>query len=136
MAFKNRLYPHLLPEDIDVWERFLSAYAHRFERFDYDVRIGEGRPAPPGTDEAIARMAIDLSQKRIDAVGHTADAIAIIEITKLAGLKAVGQLITYPILYAKTFNPTKPLIPILVTAELSPDIIPVLKAHNITYYVT
>ena len=135
MATKNRLYPHLMPQDIDTWERFLESHGAKFEYFLYDVRVGTGRPAPEGSSPEIAKMAIDLSQKRIDAVGFTADAIMCIEITSYAGLKAIGQLITYPILYAETYHPTLPVLPLLICTELSSDTLPVLKAYKIPYYV-
>jgi hypothetical protein len=124
-----------MPQDIDTWERFLQAYGSRFERFDYDLRVGKGRPTSQDESPEIQKMALDLSQKRIDAVGFTADAIMCIEITSYAGLKAIGQLITYPILYAETFSPTLPVLPLLVCTELSPDVLPALKAYKIPFYV-
>lgn len=135
MPGKNRLYPHLMPQDIDTWERFLEAYGSRFERFEYDVRVGKGRPAPDDQSDAIKKMAIDLSQKRIDVVAFTADAIMCIEITSNAGLKAIGQLITYPILYAETFKPTLPVLPLLICTDLDPDAQPALKAYKVPFYI-
>jgi hypothetical protein len=58
-----------------------------------------------------------------------------IEITSYAGLKAIGQLITYPLLYAETYKPTLPVLPLLICTELSSDTLPVLKAYKIPYYV-
>jgi hypothetical protein len=124
-----------MPQDIDTWERFLEAYGSRFNSFDYDVRVGKGRPAPEGSTPEIQKMAIDLSQKRIDAVAFTPDAIMCIEITSHAGLKAIGQLITYPLLYAETFHPTLPVLPLLICTDLSPDVQPALKAYKIPFYI-
>jgi hypothetical protein len=135
MANKNRLYPHLLPEDIALWERFLAQYSTQFQYFEYDVRVGEGRPADTSYPDNIRQMALDLSMRRIDAVGYTPSELYIIEITTSAGLKAVGQLITYPILYAQTYHPARPLHPLLVTADLQPDVLPALQTHAIDHIV-
>lgn len=80
-------------------------------------------------------MALDLSMRRIDAIGHTESELFIIEVTVSAGLKAIGQLITYPLLYQQTYNPTKPLHALLVTEALQPDVLPALERHRIDYLI-
>jgi hypothetical protein len=78
-------------------------------------------------------MALDLSMRRIDAVGFTAAGIICIEITKLAGLRAIGQLTTYPILYRQTFDPKQPVTSLLVAESLDSDIEPILIEKNLDY---
>ena len=73
--------------------------------------------------------------RRIDAVGYTTNELYIIEVTVSAGLKAIGQLITYPILYTETYHPTRPLHPLLITESLQPDVLPALEAHQIDYLI-
>lgn len=131
----NIKYPHLLPEDVPVWERYLDLYNSQYLRLEYDVRVGNGQPANPSLPANIQKMAIDLSQKRIDAVGWTEAAIHIIEITRRAGIKAIGQLTTYPVLYAQSFRAPLPLIPVLVCEELLPDIDPVIQRYNIKTFI-
>ena len=58
---------------------------------------------------------------RIDAVGYTQAGIYIIEITRRAGLKAIGQLESYPLLFKDKFNPRAKVIPYLVCEELKSD---------------
>jgi len=115
-------FPHLLPPDTPCWQRFLAAHQSEYLSFDYDVRVGFGRPVGDEFDDAMKKMAIDLSQRRIDAVGFKDDQIEIFEVTRLAGLKAIGQLITYPILYRMTYHPTLPLIPHLITEQIDTDL--------------
>lgn len=122
MSFKNRFFPHLLPDDIPVWERFLATFPDRYDRIEYDVRVGKGRPAPPDFEPNIKKMALDLTRRRIDAVGFTNRRIDIIEITRLVDIKTIGQLFTYPALYSQTFNPTLPLQTVLVAEELHTSI--------------
>ncbi len=123
MAFKNRYYPHLLPVDIPVWERYLALHKDLYDHIEYDVRVGTGREPGVSYPIHIRGMALNLSRRRIDAVGHTAQAITVIEITKRAGLKAIGQLMVYPILYQQSFEPTVPIKVLLVAEELNTDIL-------------
>ncbi len=122
MGSRNRLYPHLLEDDIDLWEEFLAEYGHQYNSFDYDVRVGKGRD--PGTivNEKFRKVGIELSKRRIDVVGFRTGATDIIEITLFADLKALGQLMVYPDLYKQTFQHNEPLIPILVCREIGPDV--------------
>jgi len=133
MTFKNRFYPHLLEEDIEVWERFLKMHAHEYTHFDYDVRVGIGRDPGAAYPENIRGMALKLSMRRIDAVGHKPGSLTIIEITTAAGLTAIGQLTTYPILYRETYNPTKLIDVLLVAESLQSDVQPALEANLIPY---
>jgi hypothetical protein len=135
MSVKNNLYPHLLPDDIEVWEAFLEKYRGQFNRFDYDVRVGKGRDPGAGYSEEIRKMGIDLSQRRIDAVGYTNTDIWIIEVTASAGLKAVGQLVSYPVLYTDMFHPALPLVPFLCCGGIQSDILPILLQKGIAYEV-
>lgn len=126
-------FPHLLPDDAALWQRFLDKNPTRFNRIDYDVRVGTGRDPGNEYPENIRKMALDLSLRRIDAVGHTKHGLYIIEISTTPGLKAIGQLIAYPTLYRTTFRPDAPLFPLLVAAVLQSDIRPVLRQHGLTY---
>ncbi len=134
MAVKNRLYPHLLQPDIELWEDFLEGHSDNYTHFDYDVRVGEGRDPGPDYSDKIRQMGIDLSQRRIDVVGHRADHIDIIEISVYAGIKAIGQLMVYPQLYQDTFHPSLTLQPILICREISSDVAPYTVEFGIRTY--
>lgn len=120
--FNNNRFTHLLPQDIEVWKRFLDSPANNYDFFEYDIRVGEGRDPGNDFDDNRRSHAIKLSQRRIDAIGHHKDHLAIFEITRYAGLKALGQLIAYPILYKSKFAPSLPLVPILIAEELQTDV--------------
>ena len=135
MSKRNRYYPHLLDPDIDLWIRFLEKHENEYQAFDYDVRVGKGRPTSKSEPEQIQKMAIELSQRRIDAVGYKENSITIIEITISAGLKAIGQLHSYPILYAETYKPKKRIETLLVAETLQADIQPILIARRQNYIV-
>lgn len=135
MVYKNRFYPHLMPDDIPVWERFLAEHEADYDHLEYDVRVGEGRPAPIDFPEPLRHMALDLSRRRIDAVGFTSATIDIIEITRLIDLKAVGQVIAYPVLYRQTYLPLQALRSVLVGEKYNTDIQPVLDQTNVTVFL-
>lgn len=133
MGFKNRFYPHLLPDDIVVWERFLSVNPNRFDRIDYDIRVGNGSTPDPNIDLNYQQMWRELSQKRIDAIGYNNGLTTIIEITRRAGMKAIGQMVVYPILYRETFPGLDPIQSLLIAEELLPDIENTLLEHDIKF---
>ena len=133
MARKNRFYPHLLQPDIELWERFLKLHESEYQYFDYDVRIGKGRPAEDLHNDNIKKMALDLSMRRIDAIGYKSNEIQIIEITCFADLKSLGQLLLYPQLYKETFNPKLTVTTLLLAEKLGSDIEPVLIENNYNY---
>jgi hypothetical protein len=133
MALLNALYPHILPADIPVWQRYLAAHPETPADIDYDVRVGVTQDPGPAFPDNIRQMAITLAYKRIDAVIPLAGQTLIIEITRRAGLKAVGQLITYPLLYALKYPQAPTPTPLLVAEELLPDTETALIAYGIKY---
>ncbi len=131
MPVRNLKFPHLLPDDIEIWERFLALRGNQFDTIDYDVRVGAGRPAPPGSTQNIRKMALDLSKKRIDAVGFTDRETTIIEITVRAGLKAIGQVLTYRKLYQETHADARPIRLLIVAGRLDTDVRSTMNEHDI-----
>jgi len=121
LAFKNRFYPHLDPESIAIWEAHLAKFPSHSTSTDYDVRVGLGRDPGPDFDTATRRMALRISQRRIDVVAKTPEGLLIIEITGSAGQKALGQLMSYPDLYKARFNPLEPLFPVIIAREIQTD---------------
>jgi len=128
-----REFPHLLKEDIALWKRFLIHPDNTFLNFEYDIRVGDGRDPGPNFDSTIRQMAINLSQRRIDAIGHNATGITIIEISNNPGLTQIGQLTAYPTLYKLTYHYTKPIKTLLVAASLQSDLLPVLEQGQLSY---
>lgn len=130
---RNHHFPHLLPPDAAVWNRFLSVHADKYLSFEYDLRVGKGRDPGAAFTTNIRSMALQLSQRRIDAIGHKRDSVTIFEITRKAGLTALGQLQAYPVLYRELFPGDYPLHTILVAESLQDDILQVLRATNTAF---
>lgn len=131
---RNHKYPHLLPRDVIVWERFLEDHRRSFNYFDYDIRVGEGRPAPSLPTAGLRKMATDLSQRRIDAVGHFDGTRTVIEITHTLGLKAIGQIQSYPILYRTKYPGDYKLNTLLVADVIESDMIQALLELQIPFW--
>lgn len=135
MTGLNNLYPHLLQPDIDLWLRYLEKHADQYNAFDYDVRIGKGRDPGESYDSKMRQMGVHLSQRRIDVIGYKDNEIEIIEITLSAGLKCIGQIETYPILYKETYKPNLPVTTLILAEKIEADIEPILKQRNYKYIV-
>lgn len=135
MSILNRQFPHLLPDDIAVWQAFLKQSPERWLNIDYDVRVGPGTDPGDSVSEKYRHMGIDLSQMRIDAVGHHNKLIEIVEITTQAGLKAIGQLVSYPILFRDNFPTPQIVVPLLVCTSLKPGIDLVLSELQIGHII-
>ncbi len=120
-----------MPEDCAIWRAALLTGKLPPGQIYYDVAVGQGRPVGHITAQKYAKACNQLTLRRIDAIIKVGADLTVVEITKSAGLTAVGQLITYPILYASTFGMVGQIKPLLVTTEIQPDIETVLAALRI-----
>lgn len=131
----RRNFTHLLKADAELMQEFLDAGLETYDHIDYDVHVGNGRDPGPEFDDNMRRMAIQLSQRRIDAVAHRPGHIDIIEITLEAGLTALGQLMVYPALYLKAFPTTIPIRSVLVARAFSTDVEDMYKQQGIAIFL-
>ncbi len=92
-------FPHLLPVERFLWARFLVRYGAQWDAFEYDVRLGQGRPIDPSWPDYIQDMARHLSKKRVDAVGYKGGQPTIFEVRPVATRAVVGALQLYEFLW-------------------------------------
>jgi len=124
-------YPGLLPREILVLRAWLKLHEAEYDRFDFNVRLGEGFDPGPTYPENIRSMAKQNTQKRVDAVGYKSDAVTLIEVKDRAGFSAVGQLVGYLHLW-QAANPLKPKPVLLMVANrIADDLMPVLLGAGI-----
>ena len=126
-----RHFPHLLPEDRELWEDFLNSSSNIYSDYQYDLKVGEGRDPGPDFPDHIRDMALNISKRRIDAIGFTGDTPTIIEISVNAGLTQLGQLMAYPCLYRIQTGTNLPIQRLLVAMSIQTDIEPVLIDQKI-----
>jgi len=121
----------------ELCELFLAKYGEYFERFEYDVHLGEGVPLKHIYPPEIVRAAKILTQKRVDVVGYRGEEVWIIEVKPDAGLSALGQLLGYRALWIRDRGEPAKLELAVVTDILNPDEEYLFEYYDIrTYIVT
>jgi hypothetical protein len=83
------------PRDILVWKNWLYANSTRFDRYEYNVRLGDGVDPGPSYPDWARRMWTLNSMKRADVVAVKSGRVTIIEVEDNPGLTSFGQLSGY-----------------------------------------
>lgn len=118
---KRSYYPHMMPYDVAIWERFIEQNPDMYDFVSYDVKVGSlpdfDTVVSPETGGDVA----DLYKRKIDVVGFKGDQIDIIEIGPNAGSGKLGQVLGYKQLYIKEFQPSVEPKAIVLTDALRTD---------------
>ncbi len=125
----------MLLTDIPVWYRFLDVYGHLFRALYYDCFVGGQWYTREQLKDPMMRMWWANTAKRIDALAVLDDEIWIIEVTAEPGLRAVGQLQSYRVLYLEDPMYVKIEKMVLVLERIDPDVIASAAAYGILPYV-
>ncbi len=128
-------FPHLLPQEVKIWERFLKDHGNEYQKFDYDVHVGKVSEILSRLPEAWRKGAEAVFRKRIDVVGWQPGKITIFEVKPHAELGALGQLLGYLALYDQEFNPVQELGAALVVDFVDPITERLVKDRNIDVYI-
>lgn len=124
-------FPGLLPREVLVLKAWLRLHEAEFDRFDYNVRLGEGHDPGPQFPQEIRRQAILNTQKRVDAVAYKSDQPTLIEVKDRAGFSAIGQIVGYDALWRHQFPASPAPKLLLVCNRFAADILPVLAKQGI-----
>lgn len=127
-----RLYPHLLPGEIEIWERFLAKFPDMFDSFAYDVHVGEAEVLYPG-EPKYQKLAEALLKRRIDVVATRNGEKSIIEIKPDAGATALGQVLFYKALYEREYEERISRL-IIVSNRIDADSRYVYRLHGVEFY--
>ncbi len=122
-------------EDVVIWKAFLAKYGKEYTSFDYDFKVGEGTDPGEEISENFRNDFIELSKKRIDAIGYRSSGVTIFEVKPRAGTQALGQLITYKSLYEKNYPERKIEAIAVVCSFISPEEIVLYDSFGINNYV-
>lgn len=128
-------YPHMRQ-----WEEKIMEEYHRKNLFpakwSYDVHLRvRDSPLPLGGTEAEQQIWNQMTAKRIDAVAETVGRIFVIEVKDRLRPSAVGQALTYKILYEEQHKPTKPVTATILTRYTDPDMLHVCEVYDIEVWV-
>ena len=96
-------YPHMSADESIIWGRFLASKGQQYVRFDYDLRVGTGIEPVHDIPDKFKNDYIDLTRKRIDAVGYNGSVATIFEVKNRATFNVFGQIIGYRSLFLKSF---------------------------------
>jgi len=121
----------MLPPDVPLWHLFLDKFAWMFDRFYYNVRVGGPDISNIKEEIAMAKMWYASTAKRIDAIGETKKDLWIIEVASSPYLRAVGQCLSYKLLWELDPKIKKPARMVLLCYFLDSDLKKVLKHYNV-----
>lgn len=128
-------YAHMSPNDVQIWERFISAYPDRYTTVTYDFALGTVPvSASPDLGEIGGRSA-RLYQKRIDVLAESEGETHIIEVKPKAGASALGQVLSYAELYKQFVDPSAKTVPIIVTDTVGTDMALLAHAMGVTLVI-
>jgi hypothetical protein len=122
----------MLQQDIPLWHKFLDRCASLFLKFYYNVRVGGPDISRLEGDEEIKRMWYASTAKRIDVIGERENEIWIIEVAHSPFLRAVGQCLSYPFLWAQDPKIDKPFKMILLCPFIDSDLRRILRHYGVT----
>jgi hypothetical protein len=92
-------YPGMQVREILIWKNWLYLNSTRFDRYEYNVRLGDGVDPGPAYPDSSRRMWIANSMKRVDVIAVRAGHVTIIEVEENPGMTAFGQLAGYQVLW-------------------------------------
>jgi hypothetical protein len=128
-------YPHMMPEDEPVWDRWLTRYHVDGQLYAYDVKVGESITTPQDIPEPYAGMAYMLSKKRIDVIITFSDRVVVAEVKRLAGWTAIGQLLGYPLLFTNEYDVDLPVSGLLICEALTLDTQSIMDYFKLPYII-
>lgn len=124
-------YPHMLAEDIPIWDAFLDQYQSLFIRLFYDVRVGGVWPEDPTLPYNMQFMYYSTTAKRIDVIAELTDEVWIVEVAAHPGLRVTGQIMSYHALWYEDPGLSKIAIPVVVARSIDSDLKKVMEMYGI-----
>lgn len=127
--------PHMLKPDIPVWYRFLAVYGEPFQALYYDCALGGPTLTRQQQQDKMQVMWRGLLVKRADALAELQGEVWIIEVSADPGLRAIGQLISYGVLWKRDPKIDKPLKLVLVARTIEEDLLDVAGVQGIEVFI-
>ena len=132
---KRHRYPHMKPQDVLIWERFIEKYPDAYDHVFYDFEVGNGPAFDTIVNPETGGDDIKLYQYKIDVVGVKGGKTDLIEIKPRAGLSCCGQICGYRCLWDPEMTHGLKAQAVIITDELRPDIERVCKEMDIKIIV-
>lgn len=157
MEADRHKFPGMAPREVIIFRAWLLLHQNEYDRFDYNVRVGNGTDPGEQYPAIYRQQYIENTQKRIDVVGwknvpatligapsnlvtllalnRSGAAPTIIEVKDRATASCMSQILTYKALWPFTFPSTPAPRLLLVTNRVAADMPLVLDASGITLEV-
>lgn len=133
--YKDQRLTHMSTGDAYTWQLFLDKNESKYHNYRYDVRVGTKVDLGSTAPGWLRKSAESLSQKRIDVVMDSLKVTYIVEVKVHAKASVIGDLVCYKHMYVIKYNPTRPVLPYLVTRTASIDLLISLKELKIPFTV-
>jgi len=121
IAFEARNLQMGMIEKI-VWDAFVKEFGSRYERIGENVPVWMEHPDNPGAVVASKRRLVSPPSYRIDAIAGSTKCVEIIEVKEIGNLTAIGQLLTYRMLFNRCYWGYEALAMRLVCLRAPPPI--------------
>lgn len=115
-------YPNMARHDAALWERYLKQSASLLRGVTYDLRLGGLETSDPDASEEEKYMWRQNTAERIDVVADRGTEHWVIEVRPNAKLGALGSAIGYVLLGQREPWTTLPLVPVVLTDNIAPDV--------------
>jgi len=86
-----------------VWDEFTKQFGSRYDRIGENVPVWLEHPEKPGAVVASKRRLVTPPAYRIDAIAGDSKCVEIIEVKEIGNLTAIGQLLTYRMLFNRCY---------------------------------
>lgn len=132
---KRNWYPHMMPADVAIWERFIELHPDAYDFVEYDVKVGSVPEfVSDHPDEAMKKQA-PLYEKKIDVLAYFRTEIDVIELKPRARMSTLGQVKGYVELYKRDREPLEKVNAVIITNELMPDMGELAKIEGVGMYI-
>jgi hypothetical protein len=125
----------MLAPDIPVWYRFLDKWGFQFTSLYYDCLLGGPELTAEEKKDPLKRMWRANLSKRADAIATTTTHVWIIEVSADPGLRAVGQLQVYQVLWLRDQKIILPEKMVLVCERIDKDILDAASTYGISVFI-
>lgn len=131
MEVDRHKFPGMAPREIIIFKAWLALHQDEYNKFEYNVRVGNGIDPGPQYPAIYRQQYIQNTQKRIDVVAWQSVAPTIIEVKDRATASSMSQILTYAALWPLTFPQTPAPKLLLVTNRVAADMPMVLDKSGI-----
>lgn len=127
--------PHMLKPDIPVWYRFLDKWGFPFLNLYYDCLLGGPFLTQEEKKDPLKWMWRVNLAKRADSIAELDNEVWIIEVASDPGLRILGQLQTYRVLWLRDPKLAKIERMILVCESIDQDLLDAASMMGVLIYV-